>query len=714
MKMGMDVDNLEHEHNSVGSDDESDDFLTNELETRETSEDRIMYPSPRVSIEDNEAPIIVRNNINFEERVLEASPEASIPMELSPCDVCGRKFNQLALQRHVKVCQKVQSKPKKIFDAVNKLWKSDVEVEQEKQSRASKAPLKKKKSANSRPEDNYKTCDYCQRRFCENAFDRHVEFCKEKASRIATSPVKDIEAQVKLNARIKYNPKESQSSKKSLSPSRKASLTSLFSEASLPPWNFSNSFSGRNTPNRRSLTRQEGNMRASKRTSASASGTKSLGRSSGLSFLRTGDASREDIDWEPESTPNATTLSRNASGRGSIKKPALTKAALLRLSAGEKKADDEEKRRIKNEFGNCPSHSNDGRQKSITPNIMTRSAYDYSTSSHARLNRSQSKTPQIPRRSVSRAGSVGHGGRESISPYNWQQRFKPEAYSSKYQGSYNPIASLHRAEPDGGESESDDDQRKNSLEGNYDHSKEYDPFQTAERQMQELLFGSGGGPTMTYSRSRDCAVPSYTAQSTMKKPQPVRPSATSAFSAYLPNGSPSRQHRGNTPTANNRSYGTAYPNSWNESPRSQAKGYSSDSDFKNNYTNSKLKNKIRDNNDIMSSSDYHEKEGSGALLARANSLRASMSKNWKDIFPSLNRSTQSTESFPKKGISANTNDDEIERAAAKIASEANSLTEDLSKQNQAMARFCHECGNPFEMQHIRFCCKCGVKRLYVF
>lgn len=29
-----------------------------------------------------------------------------------------------------------------------------------------------------------------------------------------------------------------------------------------------------------------------------------------------------------------------------------------------------------------------------------------------------------------------------------------------------------------------------------------------------------------------------------------------------------------------------------------------------------------------------------------------------------------------------------------------------------VARFCHECGNPFALPNIRFCCECGVKRLY--
>jgi hypothetical protein len=35
-----------------------------------------------------------------------------------------------------------------------------------------------------RAEDEYQMCDFCRRRFCPNAFDRHVEFCREKSSRI--------------------------------------------------------------------------------------------------------------------------------------------------------------------------------------------------------------------------------------------------------------------------------------------------------------------------------------------------------------------------------------------------------------------------------------------------------------------------------------------------------------------------------------------------
>ena len=103
----------------------------------------------------------------------------------------------------------MKSKPKKVFDAVTKQWKDEAVTDKAPPTPRT-APKKKKPS---KPEDNYKTCDYCRRKFCENAFDRHVEFCKEKNTRISSSPVKDVVAQAKLFARTKYNPKEAKLSK---------------------------------------------------------------------------------------------------------------------------------------------------------------------------------------------------------------------------------------------------------------------------------------------------------------------------------------------------------------------------------------------------------------------------------------------------------------------------------------------------------------------
>ena len=283
-------------------------------------------------------------------------------------------------------------------------------------------------------------------------------------------------------------------SRSSTSPSRKASLVSLLSEVSLPPWNLS----GRNTPNYNSLSKAEGNLRSSKRNKTSLlSGTKSLGRATGLQYLRQGDAGLDpnyNENWNPESDAKATTLSRNASGRGSIRKPALTKAALLRLSAGEKKADEEEKKRLTNEFGNNNINNNSNnfdylRNKCVTPNsnLMTRSAYDYS-----RNDRCKSQTPQMSRRSSSRSAV----GRESTSPYSWQS-FKPVIKPS----AYHPLTST-RAEPDGIEDE-EDQKRKDSLEGEYDHSKEYDPFQVHDKLVKNTIITH---VFLTDSRATDAGV----------------------------------------------------------------------------------------------------------------------------------------------------------------------------------------------------------------
>lgn len=118
------------------------------------------------------------------------------------------------------------------------------------------------------------------------------------------------------------------------------------------------------------------------------------------------------------------------------------------------------------------------RARSTTPssNLMTRSAYgEYSSFSRNEPGSTGSfrkaVTPQLPRRSASRTGV----GRESASPGPYWQSFKPLP-------SFNMMTSA-RAEPDGHEND-DHIKRKdsdNSWEGEYDHSKEYDPFQVTHR-----------------------------------------------------------------------------------------------------------------------------------------------------------------------------------------------------------------------------------------
>ena len=79
--------------------------------------------------------------------------------------------------------------------------------------------------------------------------------------------------------------------------------------------------------------------RSSKRSTSSGSsllnGTKSLGRAQGLQYLRQGDAGRNDgtlEDWDPEQDAKATTLSRDNSGRGSIRSAAVKTVTLVSVN----------------------------------------------------------------------------------------------------------------------------------------------------------------------------------------------------------------------------------------------------------------------------------------------------------------------------------------------------------------------------------------------
>jgi hypothetical protein len=315
------------------------------------------------------------------------------------------------------------------------------------------------------------------------------------------------------------------------------------------------------------------------------------------------------------------------------------------------------------------------RNRSVTPSnsLMTRSAYvpssnfsDYN--SRSENSRSKSKTPQLSRRSSSRSAY----GRESTSPYSWQS-FQPVVRPS----AYHPLTS-DRAEPDG--IENDDDyqaqKHKDSLEGAYDHSKEYDPFKTAERQMQELLFG----PSSTSSSSQ----PSAAGRAPMQKPQPVRPSSTSAFSAYVPARglgatSPTKPHNASydsSPDSPPRSFSSAYSKpsySYSSSPSKTTRDFQS----LNRQSPPKISGTLTRPTalSLMTAPDYNPGKGEnlGAGLGRQGSLRASAARgNWKELFPSLSR---------QPGQPA---------AAAAAAPEASS-----GQQQSALARFRHECGNPF-------------------
>ena len=76
-----------------------------------------------------------------------------------------------------------------------------------------------------------------------------------------------------------------------------------------------------------------------------------------------------------------------------------------------------------------------------------------------------------------------------------------------------------RREPEGIDSESAkfEEDTNAIIRGSYDHSQEYDPYQSAAKQMQELLFGITSSNTSSSTAAAN-----------------LRPSSNSAFQKYIP------------------------------------------------------------------------------------------------------------------------------------------------------------------------------------
>ena len=241
--------------------------------------------------------------------------------------------------------------------------------------------------------------------------------------------------------------------------------------------------------------------------------------------------------------------------------------------------------------------------------------------------------------------------------------------------------------------------------------------------MQELLFG----PSSTSSSQ-----PSTAGRAPMQKPQPVRPSSTSAFSAYVParglgTTSPTKNNYDSSPDSPPRSFSSSYSKpsySYSSSPSKTTRDFQS----LNRQSPPKISGTLTRPTalSLMTNSDYNpgkvgfsiclhfqiifvQGENLGSGLGRQGSLRASAARgNWKELFPSLSRQPGSEKNDtvctkwmnpPKPG--------QPTAASAPTASSGQQ-----QQQQSALARFCHECGNPFPMPHVRFCCECGVKRLY--
>lgn len=512
-------------------------------------------------------PALANKNHNemFDDKVLSPSDSALQDKgQLFPCDVCGRTFLQKTLERHMKICEKVATKKRKVFDGAKKRLEGlpDAPV-----TSGNKSPKKKP----AKPEDEFQKCPTCSRKFGPKAYDRHVTWCSEKARRMQDSPKKDMAALAKLHARVAYRPKtpsRKDSSGSGGSPSRKASNASQ-SESSVCA-----------TPTgqevmTRSLSRNDSRRKSSGGSSDGKWGTKSLGRSSGISFLNSANHTIE--------TPD-THFVRATTGRGSIKRgPAPTKSSVLRAQ------------KMAEVAGHLAG-------RSMTPNVPKRV--------------SSPVTPSVRRRAPSPLSSgYGHYSTNYTPKHTFQTLVKPSVVRPASQKSSSSSSYGMRREPEGIEHESKSSSSSGELiSGPYDHSQEYDPYQSAARQMQELLFGTSSVNNKDSSSAN------------------LRPSTNSAFQKYVPSS--------NVPT-------TADINSKFGSARARLESY---------------------------------------MTTPKRSRDSSNNGNWE----SNSRATANLNSLGKGAWETYGQG----RTAAKVA------------------KFCHECGNPFALPDIRFCCECGVKRLY--
>jgi len=545
------------------------------------------------------------------EKIVVASEDATADTDLVPCSICDRTFSQKALERHAKICQKVSTTKRKVFDVAKTRTKG---LDYVPPPSNIPTPVRKKSA---KPEDDCQTCPHCTRKFGHKAFDRHVAWCEEKGKRLQTSPTKDMVALAKLHARTAYRPKtpvrksSGGSSNGGVSPSRKESGGGVMSRsmtASITP-----TPSWRESSASRSNSRNENHQHP-----ASGSGlkrTKSLGKSNGISFLKSANHTVETQD---------THFIRATTGRGSIKRgPAPTKSSVLRQQAKGANSSEQSKSNFAGHEENCRMN----RAPSMSSSHYTRASPNAFGSQYHRRSLRRTESP----RSI-----MNYGGGGGVP----QALVKPSVVRPPME----KISSRERREPDGIEHHG-----KEGISGSYDHSQEYDPYQSAARQMQELLFGSSFVPPP------DSPEPAATAgshrQQTQRSSSPppppaptsaahLRPSTNSAFQKYVPANVPS------TADINLRLSGGGGSN-------------------------------FNNNNGVK-----------GKLDSYMNTRRGS---GWGES--SGNGNGGGSHGFGNGGSSS----------SGRVQTTAGGAK---------VARFCHECGNPFALPSIRFCCECGVKRLY--
>ena len=250
----------------------------------------------------------------------------------------------------------------------------------------------------------------------------------------------------------------------------------------------------------------------------------------------------------------------------------------------------------------------------------------------------------------------------SPSVYSFKPLVKPSVVRPSQ---IQPSPGSYRREPEGIEHDVSQSGKQDSLlGGSYDHSTEYDPYQSAARQMQELLFGS---TPSTNPGSSDNPGDSSPGNDLLK------PSSNSAFEKYVPSTADI-----NTKMNAKSSYGVGLTQ------------YPSDSDSVIPKRADSLKGTSSAFSSWNQSADFYQGHGhQGSYLSR-NGINGSGRLASQ---PAVNFNPLASNKYSSGNYNTNNNGN-------------------VGAKSPKVARFCHECGNPFALPGIRFCCECGVKRLY--
>ncbi|CAH0589008.1 unnamed protein product [Chrysodeixis includens] len=215
--------------------------------------------------------------------VAPVAPEPAAPLPLLPCAVCGRTFVPQSLAKHVKICEKMTVKKRKTFDSSRQRREgltaanganSGTDLEQylpknfglpenspflEKSPPNTAKPTPKPKAqsvrnAITKPMAELQRCPHCNRAFGVRAFERHVEWCADKAKILPAAPAQPpqhiADAKQRLNARTQYKAppvrgrRSSQTRDKSTN-SRSASVDSSRGVSPPPPREYGDYKHGR-------------------------------------------------------------------------------------------------------------------------------------------------------------------------------------------------------------------------------------------------------------------------------------------------------------------------------------------------------------------------------------------------------------------------------------------------------------------------------------